>query len=307
MNRNLAYFGVSLAIQINMRARFNVSVFMVLIVSFFMTVVFPNLSFAGLLDPEEFEGAKQSSLEIVQKASPDEFVYVGIGRSPTPIITLLSILYPGSTVGLPFTGASQIEKTIQISQQYNNNKTAELDRHFQEILGPVIKNLNGRKLLFMDYVVNGSFFSALRLLNDFLKRKYPHVQSDYIVLANSVWPLSEIPKEKLISVNNNHWEFERRLKVSYYHEVSPFGAWHLTGNTEDGAYEPAKPQHYHAVYAQEMRVETMAEVGFLGLSKSYGTSEALNLKNLVLISKTYADFPGCVGEACPPPEKFSDG
>lgn len=91
--------------------------------------------------------------------------------------------------------------------------------------------------------------------------------------------------------------------------------WLLFTSTHIGFTEPAFARekaetlagfHNEKVcrFVVTLQAGALAEVGFLGLSKSYGTSEALNLKNLVLISKTYADFPGCGSENCPPSEKF---
>jgi hypothetical protein len=218
---------------------------------FFAFLLTLSMAYAGLLAPQEYEVVKSLGAELTKRAPPQDYLYVGIGRSPTALITFLSILYPGSGIQLPLTQAQYLERNHK-----HFAKAREItDLHFEQFLGPQIEKLKGRKLMFLDFVVNGSFQSALNMISDFLSRKYPHVKYDFMALStryNVIGKEGWIPLNKVLIVDNpSNNEFYRRLVISYYDTISEYGSWHA-GYFYDDVYEKPKKQAAFEAYKNEM-------------------------------------------------------
>ena len=73
-----------------------------------------------LISPEEYKGIRDVTLEILKRCPPSECLYVGIGRSPTPIISFLQNVPHAIAVTVPFSKASNtiIEHIWRITPEF---------------------------------------------------------------------------------------------------------------------------------------------------------------------------------------------
>lgn len=126
-----------------------------------------------------YEAGKKIGLEIIQRYPPEEYFYVGVGRSPTPVIAFLQEYLPAhSASNLPFGGVTADDHLWVFTQKdgrdhidWEKGWGPNMDHHFKKFL-PTPDQLGGRKILLVDYIVNGHSLSlAKRIVEVFLKKE----------------------------------------------------------------------------------------------------------------------------------------
>ncbi len=103
--------------------------------------------------------AGEMAEEIVRKYPPSEFVYVGVGRSPTTVTAYLKEAYPGSAVNVPFSRPSQ--RNVVSKEELQKRVRALFDRFLKD--EGVLKQ--GKKILLIDFSYHGQ---SLSMVNQFL-------------------------------------------------------------------------------------------------------------------------------------------
>lgn len=116
---------------------------------------------------QEFDEIHRVTQTIVKQFPPDKYYYLGIGRSPAPILAVLQSAIPGSASQLPLTGFNYSEKGHPESPSMNSRQTAALESHFERFL-PTPEQLKGRKILLIDYSRTGqTLVSAEEYITEF--------------------------------------------------------------------------------------------------------------------------------------------
>ena len=106
--------------------------------------------------------------------------------------------------------------------------TRILNEHIDGYLGPILKKSPGKKVLFLDYVVNGSFKDALSVFNSYLLKSAPLIQHDYLAFGSNISAIGQedwLPSEKFIDLGKYEWEFHRKLKTSHYERFAEHEGW----------------------------------------------------------------------------------
>ena len=133
-------------------------------------------AFAITLDQAEYEEIKQIALGIRSSYPPEQFLVVGVGRSPTPITTFLEILHPGSTATFPISNFKfRLKNDPTRVSLFNGQNRAltpaeetKLFRHFDRYF-PSTKLLAGRRLVLVDFTYTGdSLLSVAEYLQKYL-------------------------------------------------------------------------------------------------------------------------------------------
>ncbi len=103
---------------------------------------------------------------LVKEYPPDQYLYVGMGRSPTPLIALAkAALGESRALSLPL---SHIGNRIYFPSKEEEDY---MDKHFRHFL-PTVKELKGRKILLIDFALNGrSIIEGLRQLRRYYGTK----------------------------------------------------------------------------------------------------------------------------------------
>lgn len=215
--------------NLGLRPLFLLSLFTIL------TGVFPvwAQSDPQIISWEDYEAIRDISSAIVEKAPSEKFIYVGIGRSPTPIITFLSMMHPGSAGFLPLSHVGDMKEMMLEDKHSSSSYVREqhermlkdLYRHFDRFLGPLIERSPGKKIVFIDYVRRGSGFqSALWFLRHYLSQKHPKLKFDFLALTeskNAAVHREWLPEKKVILLDP-YESFKSRLLNSAYDSYAPF-------------------------------------------------------------------------------------
>jgi hypothetical protein len=119
--------------------------------------LFSSPFYHQFLDKPHYESIRDAALEILRRYPPNEYLYVGIGRAPTSIVSFIKELNPKLAINFPASGlGTQGGADIQ-------NHQAAYDRHFSALIGDAAKN---KKILVFDRSWQGSsihrFAGALR-------------------------------------------------------------------------------------------------------------------------------------------------
>jgi hypothetical protein len=108
------------------------------------------------LAPESYPRMRDAGLEILERFPPDKYYYVGLGRSPTGVMTFLELYGVSDLKTVPIT-----DLTPQGSSVLNQRLKEYFRKYF-----PTEAELRGRKILLIDYILSGdSFRKTLETLN----------------------------------------------------------------------------------------------------------------------------------------------
>jgi hypothetical protein len=128
--------------------------------SFFLNLLLFVLTLAGGTDafPFEFEQIKSLARSIETRFPPSDYVYIGIGRSPTALIAYFQETRPQMAFNIP------LSLTGSINEGFNANELTALYTHLDRFM-PSQAQIAGRKILLIDYVLSGR---SLSLIPNFL-------------------------------------------------------------------------------------------------------------------------------------------
>ncbi len=125
-----------------------------------------------LIGPLFFCEVKSLAQRIVEEWPPAHFHYVGIGRSPSPIIAAIQVRYGRqSALNLPLSNFKHYEPgsngTVKKVKKICTAERERLFSHFDSFLGAIEPH---KKVLVIDYVLTGSsLISATRILHKYYK------------------------------------------------------------------------------------------------------------------------------------------
>ncbi|ALP53296.1 hypothetical protein Tel_09080 [Candidatus Tenderia electrophaga] len=129
------------------------------------------------LKAQEYEQIRDFSAQLMKLYPPDRYYYIGLGKSPTPIIAFMQATgVPASN--MPLSKFSHRTKgrrdggQLGLSEPLTGTQLAELERHFDNFI-PSKEVLRGRDLLLIDFVQSGrSLIASADHLQDYITKKY---------------------------------------------------------------------------------------------------------------------------------------
>jgi hypothetical protein len=239
------------------------------------------------LNPQEYLAIKSIAEEIQNRWPSSEHIYVGVGRSPTAVLTYLEIAHNAQTVYLPFSKPSFTEKSLVQMKDRSPKDVANilrvLDKHFFQFLVKPFPGILEKRYLLIDYVVNGSFQSAIRLIGKFFRRGHFNVELDYVAITNresSMNMQSWLPPNHVISLDNRPKEFERLLQFSHYDRISPAGEWLLSASNPEftrTSLSPDQEKEYQN-YRQQMDF-CISRDRLIRTNQAHGCHEVFNFED----------------------------
>lgn len=183
--------------------------------------------------------------EITRRFPPSQFIYITVGKSLTPISALLHVM-GHEVVNLPFTKGNQ----------WDPDKHGEyFSEHLSEFL-PSVTELFNKKILFLDYVVNGSFRKFLTMLKDFESRNksyngkfdYLCFITEYNRIGHEEWIFSNNridPKKYYLLHQDSIWNFNKKLIFSEYKPYSEYlDSFEAPANIHSKYIKPSKNNMY---------------------------------------------------------------
>ncbi|OFZ83458.1 MAG: hypothetical protein A2583_04485 [Bdellovibrionales bacterium RIFOXYD1_FULL_53_11] len=99
-----------------------------------------------------YKETKELTLEILKKYPPSGYFYLGVGRSPAPVLALLKEISPAGAAELPYSAGNRQSVTDALTRR-------RLDAHFDRFF-PAPGKLGNRKILLFDFTETGRGLDA---------------------------------------------------------------------------------------------------------------------------------------------------
>ncbi|MEO7164419.1 MAG: hypothetical protein ABI041_15970 [Bdellovibrionia bacterium] len=170
---------------------------------------------------QEYEAIRDTSLEITQKFA--DSYYLGVGRSPTPIIAFLqNYLGNDRASNLPISSFKALAQGLPPSiiddmwaskkamyAPLTHDEELRLFRHFDRFF-PKEADIKGKKILLIDYAYDGgSIIAAWQALENYLKSRDRHHKLEVLALSAKARRLLIERVEKWGHSNLNFIEFHQ--------------------------------------------------------------------------------------------------
>lgn len=138
-------------------------------IPYFIKIILLFNFLTGLVHASQDEDLKKlTSTEIIQEVilvtekviklhPPENTIYIGMGRSPTPIMLALELLFPGSVFNLPLTGIAYENRFHKIMNANENEFQHIMNDYLKRL--PSIQNMKSKKIVFIDYTSTGRGFN----------------------------------------------------------------------------------------------------------------------------------------------------
>ncbi|WP_392531832.1 hypothetical protein [Nostoc sp. C117] len=130
-----------------------------------------------LLTDQEYEQIKDLCVSILKKYPPNKYCYIGLGKSPTPVLAFLQEYgVEASNIALskfnPSLDKNKEPKQIGLGNKLTKEQYKELKHHFDRFI-PQQDAIKGKKILLIDYTLSGrSLYATYAHLTKYLNDKY---------------------------------------------------------------------------------------------------------------------------------------
>lgn len=195
--------------------------------------------------PELWKEISDLVTEITHRFPPDQYYYVGVGRSPTPIIALLQELGLDA-LNLPLTQlnshAANVDRRFPAGfEPLKPREQERLFEHFERFL-PTPQQLKGRRILLIDYTINGfglrNARSYLRLfaekMRDDLRFKLLPLKGYSEAESYTADPglILDIPPEDFIPLRSKYPHLQSAMYHHLFGAVAEYRAFDIRGSEE---------------------------------------------------------------------------
>ncbi len=236
----------------------------------------------GILDLTEFRGAEELALQILAQFPQHEYFYIGLGRSPTPVIAYLFRLnreskFLGSldklVINLPLSGFRPLLRGAwsnphKLDAPLSSSQIKELHKHFDRFL-PDIKLIRPRKVLLIDYTQTArALIASAEHLQEYFNQKAGIFGSAPTVVSLALCVkeyLSQVKSTGLSNIIVIPGNLENKASIAYkigggdyYDAYAEFGAIYITkGETTEviGAPNLAFGDLEHDMYVRSKGYE----------------------------------------------------
>lgn len=129
-----------------------------------LVLLTPRSWAAEQIDPALYRGLRETAEELMRRYPPDQYYYIGLGRSPAGVMKMLEALgHKGKNIPL--------SKMGHIKSFDPKKLKAFLAHHFAEQLPPA-SELHGKKMLFLDWAnKGGTLVNTKKILDEVLTEK----------------------------------------------------------------------------------------------------------------------------------------
>ncbi|MBN8541239.1 MAG: hypothetical protein J0L82_12680 [Deltaproteobacteria bacterium] len=168
---------------------------------------------------EQYESTKEAVIDLMERFPPDKYVYVGIGKSPTPIIAFIKAIGGAEAAqSLPLTGIGPHGSFKKNEPQ----SIAKLHQHLSEFL-PNIENLGGKKLVILDFADSATSLEfAAQEIRNFLDASYPQQKIELEVVGIPNWFSAKRLRTKGFHVLKVNRDLRRSLTNHEYKSLHEF-------------------------------------------------------------------------------------
>ncbi len=184
---------------------------------------------------EQYDSTKKAAIDLMERFPPDQHVYVGIGKSPTPIIAFMKAIGgAGAAQSLPLTGLG----ANGFFEKNDPQSIEKIHQHLAEFL-PNIEKLGGKKLLILDFADSATSleFSAQEIRN-FIETSYPQRKIELVVVGIPNFLATSRLRSKGFEVLKVNWDLRRSLNNHEYKTLHEFNDYNY--DTSEPYEKPAR-------------------------------------------------------------------
>jgi hypothetical protein len=157
--------------------------------------------------------------EILQRFPPTEYLYVGLGQSPTPVIRFLKNIDSRWVVNVPLSGLRGIVSEDSLTPVLRQGMYRHLDHYI-----PRRHVLGGRKLLVIDYSYSGeSITHAGRIVTEYARDRGRNSEVHTLALTDFEERPETATQHNLV-LGKRYGSLRHALQGCVYKEVSEYGA-----------------------------------------------------------------------------------
>ncbi len=208
----------------------NTGIFRNAFVLVFLLSSFLDLSVGHASDlPQWLQSVKEINLEILEKYPPNEYFYLGVGRSPVPIIALFQEIHPDIASTVPLSSMGNFNSNNQEKVQ------KKLFQHFRKYF-PSKKLLAGRKILLIDMTTSGKSF------NETVNQTEVYLKSEGLINSLKPYAIVEANDQLAKELILKGWGV-KDLGTNELAQLMERSAFH--GYAEFGYYNPLETKFVH--------------------------------------------------------------
>lgn len=241
----------------------------------------------------DFNEVARVSLELIEEYPPSEYFYVGVGRSPTPVMAFLNgVIDPEIFINVPLSGLASLAWYREVDSENIHDiyaiRSAHLKAHLKMFL-PAADKLAGRRLLLIDFVASGStLIEAGRQVRDFYDQSgEPNTTIESLALISSRTKYSTREKLEIAQIHSLligdgfHWKLRDRA----YREFAEYEPFYVMGTDLEN-------------YQKPKRLETeFYRLSDLFRQRTYGAPEVLDrLRQIYPSAQVFQKGPRAVVE-----------
>ncbi len=124
------------------------------LVSLVFILLFGTYGAWGQLSYREYRTIKRIGDRILSQYPPAEYLYVGVGASPTGLIAYLELVEGSRAVAqLPLSGGMALQRAYDLDRERAASLDQILDEHFRRFLSD--SRIGGKKVLLIDFSIMG--------------------------------------------------------------------------------------------------------------------------------------------------------
>lgn len=201
-----------------------------------------NLSYAYELTSSEYKALKRMTEEIKSYCPPSDCIYIGVGRSPTPLIAILESDNENKTIHLPLTYGREFKDE---GRDITPNERKRLFKHFETFI-PIDSDFKKKRILLIDFTLTGEGLnSANEHLNEWINSK--KLNFNLSQFAIDLIGDDDTPTRKYISLSDDFSEISEQFVLKKYSQYSRYEQFNVSlSDLEDQRYiPPNKNPAYH--------------------------------------------------------------
>ena len=174
---------------------------------------------------DSYEEIRLLAYQLVSEFSPSRYLYVGVGRSPTPLIAFLQAIDRKVAINFPLSDFHYSGKHMM-----DEENLKILHRHFEEFFGHYRKK--GKVIVFIDYVISGeTLFNVQKYYQNFREKDKAYPRSLSVGLSYTgadISPLfvnSHFSTPRVLHMGDN---LETSMRIGMWKDMAEYEKTDLT-------------------------------------------------------------------------------
>ncbi len=198
----------------------------------------------------EINGIKKACSDITKMYPPENHIYVGIGRSPSPFMAFFRASGYQNLFNLPL--SLVLRQTLKPKIKFN------LYKHFDQFL-PTPSEIGSRSLLLLDYVVTGdSLLAAREYIVDYYRDQGVNISIQILPITNSRFLVTNDQIAKVKKVIISEYMIKNNLLEQAYDNLSEYRRYRIhSSKNQKNLHENPNPYYHYLVQRFSEKIQSI--------------------------------------------------